>query len=292
MYAALLVILILTLDFITKYVAVITLFDPQPLAFGPFQLTLVKNLGMVLNIGRELPFGALSITSSIFASVFLISAISTQIFLPKMFKLLPFGFLMLAAGFMANATDRALNGFVHDFIGIKMFGIQTPFFNLADVAQVVGYMIVVYSIVFIWKSVSKRERRAHLLVNRKYQLRFCLYLQTAMTIGFIPMFLSGLITYGPSGHAWNFGGNGVNPLLILFAVTSLGAYLSLSVVCWLCGIAISHRTAGALLKFSASLQAVLDEPAKDHPALKLRKGDDFVGELESLHENIRRKIKS
>lgn len=51
-------------------------------------------------------------------------------------------FGLLFGGIIGNLFDRVLYGFVRDFIDINIFGYNYPVFNIADIAIVLGVLIL------------------------------------------------------------------------------------------------------------------------------------------------------
>ena len=56
-----------------------------------------------------------------------------------------FGFLL--GGIFGNLIDRVIKGYVVDFIDFKIFNYDFPVFNFADVAIVLGIMLLFYAII-------------------------------------------------------------------------------------------------------------------------------------------------
>lgn len=73
-----------------------------------------------------------------------VSSIASIIFLvwmskiPKMNKLLGIGVALMLSGAVGNLIDRALFGYVIDFIDVIILGYNYPVFNIADSAIFVG----------------------------------------------------------------------------------------------------------------------------------------------------------
>ena len=61
----------------------------------------------------------------------------------KLLNNITFG--LLFGGIIGNLFDRVLYGFVRDFIDINIFGYNYPVFNIADIAIVLGVLILLVS---------------------------------------------------------------------------------------------------------------------------------------------------
>lgn len=60
-------------------------------------------------------------------------------------KIKDLSFGLLYGGIIGNLIDRVFYGFVRDFIDIKVFGYNFPVFNIADMAIVIGVIILIVS---------------------------------------------------------------------------------------------------------------------------------------------------
>lgn len=83
----------------------------------------------------------------------------------KLLNNITFG--LLFGGIIGNLFDRVLYGFVRDFIDIRIFGYNFPIFNIADMAIVIGVIILIVSTVKgELKSGNKSIRRGKQAKNR------------------------------------------------------------------------------------------------------------------------------
>lgn len=63
-------------------------------------------------------------------------------------------FACTVAGIMSNLADRLFLGYVRDFLDFKILGYDYPIFNIADIAIVVGVLLL---IVAIFKGEDKKD---------------------------------------------------------------------------------------------------------------------------------------
>ena len=56
-------------------------------------------------------------------------------------------FGLLFGGIWGNLVDRLFHGYVIDFLSFKIFNYDYPIFNIADIAVVVGILLLVFAII-------------------------------------------------------------------------------------------------------------------------------------------------
>ena len=102
-----------------------------------FTIEFVRNYGAAFNIfsGSRLFLSFVSVISTIILSYF--------IFIRKNKLSDKYGLSFILAGTIGNGIDRILNGYVIDFIKIKL--IDFPVFNIADITINIGVLILIIS---------------------------------------------------------------------------------------------------------------------------------------------------
>ena len=183
---------------------------------------------------------------------------------------------ILLGGILGNVTDRILFGYVVDFLVLGSFQKFTPFvFNMADVFQWTGYMMVIFALL------REQQLPWHLhaikrsyWINPRYQLRYSLKLVGfgagfAIIAGvysytFLKMSIHSLI--GDQPHVEE---KLLNPFLVTFLVLSVCFCLLLFVV----GLILSHKSAGPVYAFEKYIMNLID--GKDGH-FRVRAGDEFA----------------
>lgn len=56
-------------------------------------------------------------------------------------------FALIYGGLVGNLIDRVIYGYVIDYLHIYIFGFSFPVFNLADMAIVIGFLLVIIAII-------------------------------------------------------------------------------------------------------------------------------------------------
>lgn len=222
----------------------INLFETNQL--WPFTFSLVSNEGFFLGSFSHLPLTLRAISISALYGVVLLIYFSIQYFLINEIYLLRIGTTLLLGGITGNTVDRILHGSVKDFISI----IPGLYFNLADLIQLIGSLLVVYSMFRyrdqIWHPDCLRKSY---LVNFKFQFQF------SLMFGFLAFVISvifGLFTFLFVNNV-NFNPTYLKPFFICFL--SL-AFMSISISI-LVGFFFSHRYIGPLYAFELFIEDLL-----------------------------------
>ena len=132
-------------DRVTKHLAVTKLADTPGQSYfaGMFRLEYAENTGAFLSLGAGLPewarTGLLTIGPALALAAIAIWAIKHHwIGLPLV------GASLVFAGGVSNLVDRVARGSVVDFMNVGMGSMRTGIFNVADIAILIGALIIVY----------------------------------------------------------------------------------------------------------------------------------------------------
>ncbi len=129
-----------------------TLTDSITAIPGLFEIVYVKNFGAAFSIMS----GRVSLLSLISVLFCLGVAVYWIVKRPKK-PLLCAALAMMFSGALGNAIDRICRGYVVDFI--KTTFIDFPVFNIADIAIVLGAVLLVVYVVWFDEETGKRQKR-------------------------------------------------------------------------------------------------------------------------------------
>ncbi len=247
--------------------------------YGPIGFTLHYNPGAIFGFFSNLP-PILRIVSLSTSGGFLIFIfIVIQIFLPLKVPCLRIGMSILLGGILGNITDRIYWGHVVDFVFVSVFSYNSPIFNLADLLQWVGYIIIFYGFVTegqdLWPESNLRQSY---WVDKKYQLRYCLRLVLfggafAVIAGiysytFLKVALGEIESSNLEQSAQELEG-----ILLTFLIIYCLVSIAFMVILFFSGVAISHRVAGPIYAFQRFLE---DLSVGKISSLKFRATDEFI----------------
>ncbi len=116
-----------------------------------FSLTLVYNTGGAWSIleNQSYIFIIISVLALIILIRFMIS------FKNNLRNNIAFG--LTIGGIVANLADRIFLGYVRDFLDFRIFNYDYPIFNLADIAIVIGIILLIVAII---KGEDKLDRNS------------------------------------------------------------------------------------------------------------------------------------
>ena len=140
------VLLLLGLDQLTKYLAVIYLMPIREYVIieGVFSLLYHENAGMAFGLfqGGRWFFVVITVIAMAFFVIYYIKLPQSAYHNKQRFFL-----LLIMGGALGNFVDRLLHGYVVDFLFIRI--INFPIFNVADVFLVVGVFSLVIMMLFV-----------------------------------------------------------------------------------------------------------------------------------------------
>lgn len=152
--SAITVIVLVLLDQITKWQALTKLKPIKNIVVikGFLDFTFVENRGAAFGIlsGRRVFFILLTV-------VVAIGIIYSFYKLPKTkeYNWLKCGLVLVLSGAVGNVIDRAVRGYVVDFLEVTF--IKWPVFNLADIYVVIGACFILFLSLFVIKEEEKKE---------------------------------------------------------------------------------------------------------------------------------------
>lgn len=136
-------IFILLIDQVTKALASIylTLNKSIDIITNFFSLTLTNNYGAAFGIFKY--SNTLLIIATLIILIILYKYMHS--FKKNMRNKIAFGFIL--GGVFGNLIDRIIKGYVIDFLDFKIFNYDYPVFNVADIAIVIGVILLGYAII-------------------------------------------------------------------------------------------------------------------------------------------------
>lgn len=132
-------------DQVTKYIvdSLMLLGQSQTIIPDFFYYTYAHNEGAAWGIlkGRLSFFIIIAILATIGLIIYFAST-------KKQDKLTRYGIILVFGGLVGNLIDRLALGYVRDFIDFIVLGYDFPVFNIADIAVVIGVLLICLEIFF------------------------------------------------------------------------------------------------------------------------------------------------
>lgn len=150
-FTILFIVLLVAIDQLTKYLAIVLLTEDIPLISNILELHYTENTGCAWSM-----FSNATIYLVIFTSVLLL-AIAIFLFSGKIRGKLPVVSLCLIfSGGLGNLIDRVFRGYVIDFIYVKC--INFPIFNIADSFVCIGACLLLIYVIFFSDNSNEKKR--------------------------------------------------------------------------------------------------------------------------------------
>ena len=134
--SGLLVSVLLGLDLLFKYL-VSTYLTTVNIIDNFFSLTYVLNDGAAFSLFASRIY--LLILIAIICLFFIIYELKNNLD----DRVLSIGYSLVLAGLLGNFIDRLIDGYIIDYLSFKIFKLNFPIFNFADILIVVGIIIVI-----------------------------------------------------------------------------------------------------------------------------------------------------
>ena len=142
--------LIIIFDQLTKILVIKNFQLYESLSILPFfNLTFIVNYGFAFGFLNNPSLNQIIVILVIFSIIayFLYLLIKTQ---DQFFR---FSLILVLSGAVGNFIDRVLHGFVIDFIDIYLGSYHWPAFNLADSSITLGFILIMFNILFLNKKI-------------------------------------------------------------------------------------------------------------------------------------------
>jgi signal peptidase II len=277
--------LVILIDQLTKHWA-INLVETFHLII--FQVKLNLNQGFAFGLFSELPKLLRTVALSTGGVFLLVLYFLIQYLFSSSSLILRGGMSIFIGGVLGNVIDRINWGFVVDFLIIGTESIHSAVFNFADLFQLIGFILIIYSFIKdgdrFW---PEKEERKSFWINKKFQLKYSLILTgvgfalSLITLTFCYTYLRISLLEFPMTK-----GTTVQSILHSFILIYTAISLIFCLILFVFGKIISHRIAGPLFAFERFLDNLLDGKPTD---FKLRHGDDFM-HLEEVAKKIQDKL--
>ena len=117
--------------------------------FPLFNLTFVVNYGFAFGFLNNSSLNQIIVICVIFSIIayFLYLLFKTQ---DQFFR---FSLILVLSGAIGNFIDRVMHGFVIDFIDIYLGSYHWPAFNIADSSITLGFILIMFNILFLNKKI-------------------------------------------------------------------------------------------------------------------------------------------
>jgi signal peptidase II len=135
-------------DQVTKSVvrSQVALGHSQSFLGDTLRLTHAENAGAFLSVGASLPRHARIAVFQGGVAIVVLALLWYALFARRTNAWATAGFALLAASGLGNLIDRVVqDGYVTDFLNVGFGSLRTGIFNVADVAGVVGFALLVFN---------------------------------------------------------------------------------------------------------------------------------------------------
>jgi signal peptidase II len=261
--------------------------------YGPLHIVLVHNHGAMLGLFSDLT-AFLRIVMLSTSGFFVLSLyFFLQYIIPIPILNLRYGLSLLVGGIIGNVLDRVFYGYVIDFVSIDAFNWHSPVWNIADMIQWIGYILISYCVIkhghLFWPDQNARNR---FWVNQSFQIKFTsMFIAVGLLLTMISFVFSYTYLKLSLTELVGFNNSMADKYTTAFVFSFCILIGIFSMTLFVVGRKVSHHIAGPVYAFERYLADLLDEKYENKPmyALKLRAGDDFR-HLEKSAEALKIKI--
>ena len=145
---------IVVFDQLTKAVirSKLALHDSVNVLPGMLDITHVRNTGAAFGMLNEMQFKYKAAVMVLIAIVALVAVGMYAMTLPREQRIARFGLALILGGAVGNLIDRALTGYVVDFVDVYWRGIHFWAFNVADSAITVGVVLMLLDVMGVGRA--------------------------------------------------------------------------------------------------------------------------------------------
>ena len=249
-----------------------------------FSIERIINYGFIFGIRMSSPF----LESLFIIFIFFVAALFylfLMYFLPSVFLKIKWSVTLICAGAFSNMIDKILHSGVVDFIHFQL-GSRSLFINFADIAQSIGWLIVIYQLIrlrtVIWRTIEKRKT---IISLKKYQYQFIIYTLWMVVYAILFMILISSEFIEQMNNPSNMQRDEVSSLFPKYIFYMVVAFLIPIITLT---FYFSNKIYGPIYAFERYLKSLLkNESTSD---FKLREGDQFKN-LETIAKELKEKIK-
>ena len=153
------IIVLIIIDLVTKEIAQANLqFKPSVTYLGGFiKLIYAENTGGMLSFGSSIPEFLKVIIFQVLVTILLLFLLGYIVYKNDLTKIQTAAFLLFLGGGFGNLIDRFFNdGKVIDFILLKVGGLHTGIFNVADMYVTTGVFLILLTAIL--EKISERKK--------------------------------------------------------------------------------------------------------------------------------------
>lgn len=241
------------------------------------------NEGIAFGLYKDSPLLLRIITlCSMFGFLFFIYIVLNYLLSSKLI-LLKLGMGLMMGGIAGNVIDKMVRGKTIDFIPLPLPIERTIIFNVADVFQWIGVAFIAWKIITADRDIWFPEnQRGKYLVHHKEQIMFSIKFGA---IALCVSLLLGIFCYTFMRTTLvSSGSKSVDEMMGMFSLAFVCLSLTFSLIVFLVGLVISHKTAGPLYAFELYVEDLLKGNMRK---LSLREGDNYK-HLEKVADDLKK----